>query len=331
MPNANQRQLNAENKKFSFAIAPQFSNMGEAGAKVRKFSGVAYSGAVIPGHWYWGDVIFDLTTMSVSDKLPALIDHDRAQRCGYTTASSISNEAGLTVGGVLMSNDHGSKVAQESDEGFPWQMSVHIEPGSIEEVMSGTTTMVNGQALEGPLVVFKNSKIIEVSFTATGWDANTSATAMSRGVNGGETNEKDDAMDLKQAQERIATLEAENTSLQASNSSAQDALKVANDKLVAFSKSTREKEVKQLFSDIGREYKADDVEVLAFGAMADDAFGVTSKVMREQFKKPAAKVDGFFSHVATGGASGEGTQTSQPAANPLLKDAERRATEFSKR
>lgn len=330
MPQTSPRQLDTENRKFSFTVAPQFSNDGtQAGSKVRKFSGVAYSGAVIPGHWYWGDVIFDLTSMSVPDKLPALIDHDRGQRCGYTTASSISNETGLTVGGVLMSNECGSKVAQESDEGFPWQMSVHIEPGSIEEVMSGTTTMVNGQALEGPLVVFKNSKIIEVSFTATGWDSNTSATAMGRGNSG--SNEKDDAMDLKQAQERIATLEAENKTLQASNSSLQTELKTASDKLVEFSKAARQQEVQQLFSDIGREYKADDEEVKAFSAMPSDAFGVTAKVMREQFKKGSTAKPELFSHTATGGGTGAGTQTTQPAENPLLKDAERRAAQFSKR
>jgi hypothetical protein len=333
MPQQSKRELNTDNRQFVFAVTPKFSmdGTGDAGGqpRQRKFSGVAYSGEIIPGHWYWGDVIFDLSTMSMPDKLPALIDHDRGQRCGYSTTSSITNEAGLTVAGVLLSNDHGKSVAQDSDEGFPWQMSVHIEPGSIEEVQSGTDVTVNGKPLKGPVTVFKNSKIIEVSFTATGWDSNTSATAMGRG---GNTNpEKEDAMDLKQAQERIAALEAENKTLQASNVDLTNGLKDANDKLTKFSADARTAEVKQLFTDIGREFKDDDAEAKVFSAMPKEAFDATAKVMREQFKKPGiAKTSELFSHTATGG-SAEATQTSQAGANPLMKDAERRAAQFSKR
>ncbi len=33
-----------------------------------------------------------------------------------------------------MSNEFGAQVAQDSDDGFPWQMSVRIEPTAIEEI-----------------------------------------------------------------------------------------------------------------------------------------------------------------------------------------------------
>lgn len=329
MPKFTTRQLNTENRQFVFAVTPQFSMDGAQGEKrQRKFSGVAYSGAVITGHGYWGNVIFDLTSVDVPAKLPALIDHDRGHRCGYTTTSSITPEAGLTVAGVLLSNEYGNSVATESDEGFPWQMSVHIEPGSIEEVQAGTTVSVNGQSLQGPLTVFKNSKIIEVSFTATGWDSNTSATAMSRGST---TNEKeDDAMDLKQAQERIAALEAEKSTLQASNADLTNNLKDANDKLTKFSTDARTGEVKQLFTDIGRKFEEDDASVKAFSNMPGDAFAAVAATMREQAKRTPAASQELFSHTATSG-SPDATQTSQPQANPLLADAQRRAAQFSKR
>lgn len=315
------RQLSADNRVFSFSVAPEITSEVVADKTKRKFSGVAYSGNVINDHWYWGNVVFDLSSISVAVKLPALIDHDRAQRCGYVTESSISNEAGLSVAGNLLSNVSGQAVANDSDEGFPWQMSVHIEPASVEEFGAGITVNVNGQTLHGPITVFRNSKIIEVSLTATGWDGDTSAVAMSRGNKPESTNQEDTTMDLAQAQARITELETKNTGLQAS-------LDAANNSLKEFSQQARDNEVKQLFSDIGREYKADDENVKAFGAMPKDAFEMSAKLLREQAAtQPAAPDAQLYGHTATGGQN----QLSNGAVNPLMADAEKRNAQFSRK
>lgn len=338
MADAIKRELNAENRQFSLTTQAKFSVDGTGEKRQRKFSGVAYSGEAITGHWYWGSVVFDLTTTSVPDKLPALIDHDRSQRCGYITASSLSNESGLTVSGNLLSNQYGASVAEESDDGFPWKMSVHIEPGSLEEVLPGSVAVVNGRTFAGPITVFKNSKIIEVSFTATAWDSNTSAAAMSRGGDTLPSLQGASGMDLKQLQDNIAALEAENTALQASKGELSQQLADANNKLTKFTNEARATATQQLFTDIGREYKADDVEAKTFSAMPQEAFDTTAKIMREQFKKPAgdtpptqpaglfehlARAAGLFEHVAQGG--------DKPATNLLMADAEKRAAQFSKR
>lgn len=126
------KQLSADNRVFSFSVDPEITTEVIADKTKRKFAGVAYSGNVIKDHWYWGHVVFDMSTISVDKKLPALIDHDRSQRCGYVTQSSISNDRGLFVEGNLLSNTSGQSVANDSDEGFPWQMSVHIEPSNVE-------------------------------------------------------------------------------------------------------------------------------------------------------------------------------------------------------
>jgi hypothetical protein len=42
----------------------------------------------------------------------------------------------------LLSNKYGQEVAQDSDEGYPWQMSVYIDPGSIEEVERGEVVLM---------------------------------------------------------------------------------------------------------------------------------------------------------------------------------------------
>ena len=84
---------------------------------------MAYSGEAIVGHWAWGDVVFDLDSMTLPDRLPALVDHDRGQRAGVIDQFQIDSENGLTVSGYLLDNESGRSVAADADAGFPWQMS----------------------------------------------------------------------------------------------------------------------------------------------------------------------------------------------------------------
>ena len=137
-------------------------------------------------------------------------------------------------------------------------------------------------------------------------------------------------MDLKELQEKVAALEADKKSLQASKDELNTKLTEANDKLTKFSSDARTGSVKQLFSDIGREYKEDDAQAKAFSSMPQEAFDATATVLREQFKKPAADTS-LFSHTATNGSGTQAPQTSAAPANPLMADAEKRATTFSKR
>lgn len=133
----------------------------------RRFSGVAYSGEPIQGHYYWGDVIFDLESMQIDTPLAALLDHDTGRRVGVVTQVSKDNASGLKVEGDLLTNQFGQQVAQDSDEGFPWQMSVYIDPASIEEVERGEVN-VNGRTLQAPITIFRGGRIREVSFCALG-------------------------------------------------------------------------------------------------------------------------------------------------------------------
>jgi hypothetical protein len=339
MPQPTTRKLDDQNSRFSVSSPMKFSvdeatvQGGDATSKKRKFSGVAYSGDVIENHWYWGNVIFDMASMDVPSRLPALVDHNRSKRAGYVTDSKIDNATGFTVNGVLLSNEDGAAVAQDSDEGFPWQMSVHIEPRSIEEFAAGEQTVINGRTFTGPLTVFRNSTIVEVSFTATGQDSNTAAVAMSRGG----VQQPSTTGDSTMTPEQIAAMQQENATLKASNATLTQERDAARTELDKFSKERRENDIKTLFSDMGREYKADDAEVKAFSDMPQAAFDVMAGMMRSQFKKPAAQGAGgakpeLFSHTATGGsnpaASNGGTATEE---NALLKDAEKRAAQFSKR
>lgn len=333
MPQPTARQLNDENSRFSVSSPMQFSVVpgGEGAPAKRKFSGKAYSGEVIDNHWYWGNVIFDMATMTVPPKLPALIDHSRSQRAGYVTESSIDNANGFTVSGNLLTNEHGKAVAQDSDDGFPWQMSVHIEPRSIEEFAAGEQVTVNGRQFTGPLTVFRNSTIVEVSFTATGQDSNTAAVAMSRGG----VQQPSSTGDSLMTPEQIAAMQQENATLKANNATLTQERDAARTDLDKFSKERRTGDIKNLFSAIGREYKEDDAEVKAFSAMDQAGFDAMAGMLRSQFKKPEGQQPNnpaLFSHQAAQGTQNPNNpQNNDAEENSLLKDAEKRAAQFSKR
>lgn len=140
----------------------------------RKFSGIANSGK--PFNHYGEMVIVDLTDIQYKSNVPALLLHDRAQRAGFGALSVTNNQ--LLIDGTLLDNQFGREVAEESDAGFPWQMSAHINANSVTELGQNETATVNGQTVTGPLVILKNCSVSEISFTPTGVDNETSAVAL---------------------------------------------------------------------------------------------------------------------------------------------------------
>lgn len=140
----------------------------------RKFSGVANSGK--PFNHYGEMVVVDLTDIQYKSNVPALLLHDRAQRAGFGTLSVTNNQ--LLIDGTLLDNQFGREVAEESDAGFPWQMSAHINANSIHVLGQNETATVNGQTVTGPMVILKNCSVSEISFTPTGVDNETSAVAL---------------------------------------------------------------------------------------------------------------------------------------------------------
>lgn len=283
---------------FLFMAAEPSTVTAAKEGELRKFSGTAYSGEMLANHWWWGNVIFDLDSMTVPDRLGMLLDHRSDKRAGVATSHKISYEKGLELSGTLTRNEHGQAVASDSDDGFPWQMSVHIVPRRIEEIEQGTV-VVNGKTYQAPITIFRDSTIRETSFCSLGQDSQTSARAFSltnpttaKAFSKGD-NQEGDPMDLQQAQARITELEGQLTAVTAER-----------DK---FSKAARTEQIKNLFSVIGREYKDDDADVLAFAALPDAGFAATDKMLREQFSKqpqptkPTVPAH-LFSHQANGGA-----------------------------
>lgn len=281
----------------------------EEGKKKRTFSGVAYSGEVITDHWYWTRVIFDLDSMQIKGRIPALLEHSSRQRAGAINTHTISHQEGLVVHGDLMSNEFGTQVAQDSDDGFPWQMSVRIEPAKTEEVAADQTVIVNGKTLQGPITIFRGGRIREVSFCALGADENTMAVAASHNPN--QPTEDTDVTELEKAQARIQELETKNSELETQN------------KQLAAAK--REAEITALGKDLGKEFSAEDITEMK--ALDDSAFAFSAKQLRQfsagsqppagqqqQNNTVAPHLAHLFTHQATGGQGGQGQGGNQGSA-----------------
>lgn len=294
----NTKNVPCEALRFESAVSIA---AGEGESAARRFEGVAYSGHEITGHWYWGKVIFDLATTEAPAKLPALIGHDRNMVVGFADTVKITDK--ITVEGPLSDvTPHGKQVAAMSDEGFPWQMSVHIEPGSVEEIKSGATVHVNGHQFAGPGYVFRNARIREVSFTPTGWDDKTSARAMSNegGVIINVTSHEENAMELEQLQRQVADLTTQITGLQASADAATARADAAEAALADQQRAARVEQVRALFAATGREYS--DEAAAPYIAMDATLFAAVSADMKAI--KPAAPESLFRTQADDGAPAG---------------------------
>ncbi len=202
------------------------------GSAPRQFSGVANSGK--PFNYYGVRVIVDLENLSFSDKVPALVEHERSKRAGFGVLSVENNQ--LMINGTLLDNDFGNEVADDADAGFPWQMSAHVIAETEENLTGNSTTIINGQTVTAPITILRNCRIPEVSFTPTGVDSETSAVILGDDGNNhlSTPTPKDNTMTLEEAlaeiekhkaaqaekDNRIKALEEENAKLKASETQA---------------------------------------------------------------------------------------------------------------
>ncbi|WP_291358675.1 MULTISPECIES: hypothetical protein [Acinetobacter] len=296
--------------QYCFQIGNLNVDQAEEGKKKRTFSGVAYSGEVITDHWYWDRIIFDLDSMQIKGRIPALLDHSTRQRAGAINSHSIDHQNGLTVSGDLMSNEFGTQVAQDSDDGFPWQMSVRIEPSAVEEIQAGASVTVNGKLHQGPITVFRGGRIREVSFCALGADDNTNAVAASHSPKQFNQPEDTDVTELEKAQAKITELEGQVNTLTEQNKQ--------------FAAAKREAEITALGKDLGKEFSAEDVEEMK--KLDDSAFAFSAKQLRQfsagSQQPPATpqtqqtpSVNPAFAHLFTHQANpGQGGQAPQGSA-----------------
>ena len=258
MPDPNEERL-----KYLFNATAIEVPKAEEGQK-RKFKGTAYAGGRVDGHWYWGrpGVVFDLDGIEIDKPTALLEEHFGSSRIGVVQA--VDTNGKIDVSGDFLTNAKAQEIVQDSDDGFPFQMSMMIDPGSIEEVSQGKTVTVNGQLFEGPITIFRQNRIREFTICSTGADRNTSIKAFS-GKSNPNPSKEDTDVDLVQAQAKITELEGQVNTLTEQNKQ--------------FAAAKREAEITALGKDLGKEFSAEDITEMK--NLDESAFAFSAKHLRQ--------------------------------------------------
>lgn len=140
------------------------------------FEIVAYTGKVMPT-WF-GDVVIDVSGIQTKDKIPVLREHERDRVVGFGRTSK--DKSNLYVGGEFSQiTSDAIEVRQLADEGYPWQASVAVMANSVEILKDDkATAKVNGQEFNGPLEIWRQSRVGEVSFVTLGRDDDTAGISL---------------------------------------------------------------------------------------------------------------------------------------------------------
>ena len=256
------------------------------GPRRRTFSGIAYSGEPIS---YWGSpMVIDLANLRLPNKCPVLLQHERDKRVGVCTLAIV--DGALHSQGHLLANEDAQALAADADGGFPWQLSVHAEPGAVEEVQAGFSVEVNGRALTGPLVIYRQTRIRELSFTPTGVDYRTEAHVLSAALP-----TEAPTMTESTTQAPPADLAAQVADLTAQLATATTRAEAAEATLSELHRATRLAAVTETFNKLGR--TPADAEAEVYLSLPDAAWEQVAKDLMAA--KPPAPAH-LFSEQATG-------------------------------
>jgi len=160
-----------------------FVDFGEGEEGQPKLSMVGYSGKIIKGHWYWGDLAIDLQGMKFEEsRYPILENHDTSRKVAFM-GKPIVNEEGQLVApenSKLLDTEAADEFIKLSKQGFPYQSSISAKPLVVEKLDEGAKAEVNGFSMKGPATIWRQSKFREMSVCVFGWDNKTSASAFSK-------------------------------------------------------------------------------------------------------------------------------------------------------
>ncbi len=160
-------------------LAPKKDDPKEGESKKRVFQTTAYAGQVVD-RW-WSKLILDVAGMKAAkNSIPALRNHDTDKIVGHSTGVWKDDSHFYVTGEVSDVTADGREVAALADEGFPWQASVRVSV-TRKEILEDEkqTAEVNGMTLKGPLEIWRDTVVEEVSFVPFGADNRTAGIVMS--------------------------------------------------------------------------------------------------------------------------------------------------------
>ena len=146
----------------------------QEGDKPVRCTGVAYSGGSFRQWWSALPCYVDLSGMRLAEQVCLMYDHDYDPECRLGVIEAKNDGKTLTIDGEF---DTGNPLAQSiirAGKKFNWQLSIGAENVKVERVDEGTVETINGNTVNGPAIVVRESVLREVSIVAIGADAKTS-------------------------------------------------------------------------------------------------------------------------------------------------------------
>lgn len=146
----------------------------QEGDKPVRCTGVAYSGGSFKQWWSALPCYVDLSGMSMAEQVCLMYNHSYDPECRLGVIEAKNDGKTLTVDGEF---DTGNVLAQRiirAGRKFNWQLSIGAENVKVERVDDGTVETINGNTVNGPAIVVRESILREVSIVAIGADAKTS-------------------------------------------------------------------------------------------------------------------------------------------------------------
>lgn len=261
------------------------------------FSGVAYSGGIVPDYGWLGNVVIDLASVTIPDRMFALINHDEDQRAGHCRVWLDANS--IRVSGTFSKiTDAGKGTAAEFAEGAPWKLSIGFN-ARLDSYSPSIDTQINGQTMKVD-GVFRNARVLEVSFVPADADPNTNVTAFASNP----IQQKDITMsDLLNQQ--ISELTAKLAELSVKLAAETTRADTAETRLKEQHQAVRLHAVKALFEATGREY--DDAKAQPYLGMDEATFSAVADDLKAS---RASSIDpSLFSATAIKGKPAQETVT----------------------
>ena len=146
----------------------------QEGDKPVRCTGVAYSGGSFRQWWSALPCYVDLSGLRMAAQVCPTHDHCYDPECRLGVIEAKNDGKTLTIDGEF---DTGNPLAQSiirSGKKFNWQLSIGAENVKVERVDEGTVETINGNTVNGPALVVRESVLREVSIVAIGADAKTS-------------------------------------------------------------------------------------------------------------------------------------------------------------
>ncbi|MBK8225375.1 MAG: hypothetical protein IPK73_30545 [Candidatus Obscuribacter sp.] len=267
------------------------------------FSGIAYSGGVVPNYGWYGDSAIDIGSLSIPDQMFALVNHDPDQRAGHCRVW-IDGSAIHVAGQFSRMTAAGQSVAGEFMEKAPWKLSVGFNANS-EEMSPPQTVNINGQSLTLS-TIFRNARILEVSFVPADADPNTMVAAFAAP----DTPSPTPLQETKSMADdtRMADLERQVADLTVQLSAEKTRADTAETALSTYRTENRMAAVKVLFSECGLEFS--DEKAKPYLDMSDLSFSAVSDALKT--KTPARGADpALFKATVPNGQQSTGDQVVQ--------------------